>query len=317
MAIPNWLSLSQVSGSGDTVITITADTYTELTARTASLVISGHTKSVTVPVTQDAYVPPQPDYLTLTAGSSGGVVNWKLVLTSTGQTRTISYSKNGTDWYQITSSTGGTTVVLNPNESIKLKGTNSSYGKYNQWWNGFEDSTGIVKVSGNIMSLIKGDNFEQDPNFSNSGTSAAFLKMFRNMTSLQSSGELVLPSDYVPTYGYAYLFAGCSNMTDCPSELPATGLTTQCYDAMFANCSGITTAPVLVAQTIRNYCYDTMFWHCSSLNYIKCLATNPSPDTCEGWVTGVAASGTFVKDASTTWGTGTSSIPSGWTVVNV
>lgn len=52
MAIPNWLHVSQVSGSGDTVITITADTYSELVNRTSSLVVSGITKSVTVPVTQ-------------------------------------------------------------------------------------------------------------------------------------------------------------------------------------------------------------------------------------------------------------------------
>lgn len=52
MAIPNWLHLSQLNGSGDTVITITADTNEQLIERTGSLVISGHTKSVTVPVLQ-------------------------------------------------------------------------------------------------------------------------------------------------------------------------------------------------------------------------------------------------------------------------
>ena len=52
MAIPNWLHVSQVSGNGDTVITVTADTYSELVERTSSLVISGITKSVTVPVIQ-------------------------------------------------------------------------------------------------------------------------------------------------------------------------------------------------------------------------------------------------------------------------
>lgn len=52
MAIPNWLHLSTLSGSGDTIVTITADTYQELTERLADLVISGHTKSVTLPVSQ-------------------------------------------------------------------------------------------------------------------------------------------------------------------------------------------------------------------------------------------------------------------------
>lgn len=54
MAIPNWLTISQVSGNGDTIITVTASTMSELTARTESLVISGLTKYVTVPVSQIA-----------------------------------------------------------------------------------------------------------------------------------------------------------------------------------------------------------------------------------------------------------------------
>ena len=58
-----------------------------------------------------------------------------------------------------------------------------------------------------------------------------------------------------------------------------------------------------------------MFYGCTSLNYIKCLATNTSAYYCTSdWVSGVAASGTFVKDANTTWTTGVNGAPSGWTV---
>lgn len=57
MAIPDWLILSRVNGSGDTMVTVTADNYTQLVARTASLVVSGNTKSVTIPVNQDYRVP--------------------------------------------------------------------------------------------------------------------------------------------------------------------------------------------------------------------------------------------------------------------
>lgn len=261
---------------------------------------------------------PENDYLTFTAGPNGGTLNWQLFATTTGTTKNIYYTRNGTDWTRITSSTAGTTVSLAANESIKLRGSNTSYGKYPGWWNGFEGSTGIVKISGNIMSLVKGDNFIQYPDLgSSSDFSATFLRMFQHMTSLQSTKDLYLPSSYVPTYAYSHLFGGCTNMTDCPNELPGTQLTTLCYGSMFTECSGITTAPVLPAQTIGNLSYDTMFFHCSSLNYIKCLATNPNVDALEDWVTGVAGSGTFVKDANTTWSTGTSSIPSGWTVVNV
>jgi len=54
------------------------------------------------------------------------------------------------------------------------------------------------------------------------------------------------------------------------------------------------------------------------LNYIKCLATTDlSVASCtDNWVNDVAASGTFIKAASADWSskTGTSGIPSGWTV---
>lgn len=59
-----------------------------------------------------------------------------------------------------------------------------------------------------------------------------------------------------------------------------------------------------------------MFKGCSGLNYIKCLATNISASNCtNNWVDSVASSGTFVKNASmTSWTTGASGIPTGWTV---
>lgn len=53
MAIPSWLQLSAVSGSGDTQITITASTTEEFYERAYSLLISGHTKTLTIPVTQE------------------------------------------------------------------------------------------------------------------------------------------------------------------------------------------------------------------------------------------------------------------------
>ena len=59
-----------------------------------------------------------------------------------------------------------------------------------------------------------------------------------------------------------------------------------------------------------------MFYRCSSLNSIKCLATNISARKCtSNWVSGVASTGTFVKNSNmTSWTTGINGIPSGWTV---
>lgn len=59
-----------------------------------------------------------------------------------------------------------------------------------------------------------------------------------------------------------------------------------------------------------------MFDGYKKLNYIKMLATDISASSClNSWVGGVASTGTFIKNpAMNSRPTGTSGIPSGWTV---
>ena len=85
---------------------------------------------------------------------------------------------------------------------------------------------------------------------------------------------------------------------------------------MFGGCTSLVKAPTLPATTLADSCYGDMFYGCTKLSYIKCLATDISATNCTSdWVSGVASSGTFVKATSmTSWGTGTSGIPSGWTI---
>jgi hypothetical protein len=85
---------------------------------------------------------------------------------------------------------------------------------------------------------------------------------------------------------------------------------------MFYGCTGLTQAPELPATNLASHCYQYMFQSCTSLNYIKCLATDISANTCtSGWVNGVSGSGTFVKDPNmNSWTTGIDGIPTGWTV---
>ena len=87
---------------------------------------------------------------------------------------------------------------------------------------------------------------------------------------------------------------------------------------MFCGCTSLTTAPELPATTLASECYQAMFANCTSLNYIKCLATSRAEAWCtSGWVSGVASSGTFVKNPNmTSWTTGQDGIPSNWTVID-
>ena len=114
---------------------------------------------------------------------------------------------------------------------------------------------------------------------------------------------------------YVGMFTNCTSLTTAPA-LPATTLANNCYSSMFSKCTALTTAPVLPATTLAQKCYQTMFFGCTSLNYIKCLATDISASNCTyNWTKNGSASGTFVKAASMSdWTTGTSGIPSGWTV---
>lgn len=136
--------------------------------------------------------------------------------------------------------------------------------------------------------------------------------MFRNCTSLTTAPSL--PATTLANVCYDYMFAGCTSLTTAP-ELPATTLELACYQSMFQGCRSLTTAPELPAATLVRQCYNSMFSGCTNLNYIKCLATDISAsDSTTNWVKNVAATGTFVKDSTTTWTIGVNGIPNGWTV---
>lgn len=112
------------------------------------------------------------------------------------------------------------------------------------------------------------------------------------------------------------MFQGCTSLTTPPPELIATSSDTiRNYYRMFYGCTKLTTAPVIRLQTLpANACYQ-MFYNCKALSYIKCLATNISANNAlTNWVYSVPAMGTFVKNPATTWPSGASGIPTGWTV---
>ena len=260
--------------------------------------------------------------------TSGGDLFWK-------GNNTIQYSKNGGEWtnWVATSTGSGTSLTVAAGDVIQLKGNNSYYGdsKFGS------DSSAKFNAKGNIMSLINSTGYTGETSVVDEVFYGLFggcvglvscedltlpatilgmdcyVYMFRGCTSLTTAPAL--PATTLKTSCYSYMFSGCTSLTTAP-ELPATALTNYCYDTMFQGCSSLTTAPVLSATTLEFQCYVGMFSGCTSLNYIKCLATDISINRCtENWVSGVAATGTFVKNASmSSWTTGSSGIPTNWTV---
>ena len=232
-------------------------------------------------------------------------------------------------------------ITLSAGSSVRMKGSNP---------NGFtidtKDSnrnkfvmTGKISASGNIMSLLYDDDFENNTTIP---CSCCYSNMFAGCTSLTTAPELPattlaedcysdmfygctslttapeLPATTLAKGCYLLMFKGCTSLTTAP-ELPATTLVDYCYSNMFQDCTSLTTAPELPATTLVDYCYKGMFYGCSKLNYIKMLATDISASNClNSWVSGVASTGTFVKSASMiSLPTGVDGIPSGWTIENV
>ena len=144
---------------------------------------------------------------------------------------------------------------------------------------------------------------------------SCYSGMFFGCTGLTTAPEL--PATALTNYCYQGMFRGCTSLVQAPS-LPAETLTESCYNSMFYGCTNLTSAPELPATALASTCYNSMFQGCTGLNYIKCLATNISAfNSLYNWVSGVAASGTFVKASSmSSWPSGSSGIPINWTVQN-
>lgn len=137
--------------------------------------------------------------------------------------------------------------------------------------------------------------------------------MFKGCTSLTTAPEL--PATTLSEMCYEGMFDGCTSLIAAP-QLSATTLAKNCYKEMFKGCTSLTTAPELPAVTLVNWCYQQMFNGCTNLNYIKAMfTTTPSSSYTSDWVTGVSATGTFVKNTAARWNvTSSNGVPTGWTV---
>ena len=144
-------------------------------------------------------------------------------------------------------------------------------------------------------------------------TRDCYLSMFSGCSALTSAPEL--PATKIDKYCYKRMFEQCTGLTDAP-KLPATSLAYFCYSNMFEGCTSLTSAPELPATELVDACYNFMFKDCSKLQYVKALfTTKPSEDTTKEWLSGVAPSGTFIKNKNATWNvTGAHGIPEGWKV---
>ena len=232
----------------------------------------------------------------------------------------MQYSKNNGAKTKLTEDTGYDsgdeewTITVESGEKVQFFGNGTSITSYGRNYVGITDGTADCYIYGNIMSLVDEDGFAT----ANTLAYMAFYALFFGNTHLfNHPAELVLPATTLAVDCYSMMFAGCTNLTTAP-ELPATTLANYCYSSMFNGCTSLTTAPVLPATTLAEGCYYGMFAECTNLKSVTCLATDISArEALDSWLYDVAADGTFTKAGMTSWTTGASGIPSGWTKNNI
>ena len=188
-------------------------------------------------------------------------------------TGSVSYSLDyGTTW--TTLSAGSSTPTIPAGSKVLWKGNYKGIDEDNFSRFG---STGKFNVSGNIMSLIYGDDFKDKTDLT--GSDFCFNGLFYECSNLIDASSLALPATTLADSCYSYMFQSCTSLTTAP-KLPATTLTNDCYQYMFQECSSLTTAPELPATTLANYCYSGMFSGCTSLTTAPALPVTTLADSC-------------------------------------
>ena len=166
----------------------------------------------------------------------------------------------------------------------------------------------LYRINGGAWeTLLAGENTEEV----NKGS----MISFRHAKSILADGNV----------GRFYINKKCNVYGACSSIIPKVFgekyMARKLFYDLFNNCDTIVDASKLElpATTLADGCYGYMFYGCSKLNYIKMLATDISASYClDNWVYRVASSGTFVKNKNATWNvTGSSGVPSGWTIQKV
>ena len=340
-----WFTLSDTSGKGNGVITVTASGG-NLTdeAKTGLIKVSNITTDIYIEVKQ------LPDYsqlpFTILMLTQSGYVGYEIQ-----DTAPLEYQLNDGEWTSVSSGwtyyTQGSfnhyRILLEEGDKLRLRGDNTSLTNNNNsvfymGTNRYPEQSRF-RIYGNIMSLIDKDEFTtlttlpSEETFSclfqgcaikdasglvlpaDTLTRKCYNRMFRDCSLLTTAPEL--PATTLAVACYVDMFSGCTSLTQAPSVLPATTLTNSCYETMFYNCRNLTTAPDLPATTLAPFCYAQMFYNCWSLNYVKCLATNTDLSATQNWLYGVQSEGTFVKAASMNdWPEGVNGIPNNWIIQN-
>ena len=220
------------------------------------------------------------NYMTISALGDGEItITIPAGIKSTYAT-SLSYSKDKSTWTDnIVDNTAKTISIPATNgENVYLKGDALTWFD-EEFYEGLNiNSTANIDVSGNIMSLLYGDNFTDKTTLPERCT-YNFGSLFSGNVNLINAKDLELPATTLENYCYSSMFEGCTSLTTAPA-LPATTLATYCYTSMFEGCTSLTTAPELPVATLADGCYSSMFLECSSLTTAPELPATTLAQSC-------------------------------------
>lgn len=162
---------------------------------------------------------------------------------------------------------------------------------------GKASGAGTLSASGNIMTLVDEVGFTEELPESE----GLFASMFKGLTNLVDASELKLPAKTLARRCYQTMFNGCTSLQKGPTIGVETGAAYACA-GMFQGCSHLAYGVSPFDRKVGVVLPNLVDW------------TSGSTTTFSDWMSGVSSGGIFKKNANLSAETGTSRIPSGWTV---
>ena len=260
------------------------------------------------------------DYFTITVGNDGN--SSRSVLFIGDSDKSIDYSTDGgSTWTTLTlaASPATTPVSVAPNSNMLVRHVGSMEGIK-------ISATSPFAVSGNIDSLIHGDNFAQ------SGAEMpelGLVQLFRadtlySQNLIDASALYMGAYSNVPWYGCETMFYECYHLLHAPDMSSFTSMSNnQGFDLMFANCKCLAEgANIGNLQNLEYRGVFGMYSGCSQMSkaYLPNLSSKSNVDWWSlfgDFLDGTYSSGELVADYS--WNghipmSDTNIVPSGWSV---
>lgn len=254
---------------------------------------------------------------------------------------------NGETWSQVTASSSTTNIgTINTGDKLLIKSINDNFSTAWDTYNRFNANKSF-KVYGNVMSLINGDNFINNSEFSTSSTHN-LAGLFYGTTTLVDASDLILPATTLYESSYNGMFRGCTNLVSGPKLLPALDVPKDGYSSMFENCVKLVEGPDILATTVsgttalnRMFCmsrnskvtaamtkspilritnpseysntYQQLFCGNGNITEVTILAEGTNLSFAN-WLAYNGGSGVIKKLSTTTLVSGGNGLPSGWTI---